>query len=248
MANPSTRTELADYCLRKLGHPVVEINIDDDQLEDRIDEALQTFQEYHSDAIIRTYVKHQITATDVANEYISIPTQYTYVKRVLPFTEENSSINMFDARYQIHLNDIFDMGHLGNLSNYFQIQSYMTTLDMLLNGSEHIRFNRHMNRLYIDTDWGSDLKEGQYIIVDAMAIVDPTTYSDVYNDLWLKKYTTALIKKQWGSNILKFEGMQLPGGVILNGRQIYDDAITELEDLIQELRNNYEMPVDFMVG
>lgn len=248
MANPSSRQGLVDYCLRRLGEPVIQVNIDEDQIEDRVDEALQFFQEYHSDAIIRTYVKHQVTSTDVSNEYITLNDQYTFVKRVLPFTEENSSINMFDARYQIHLNDIFDMGHLGNLSNYYQIQSYMGTLDMLLNGGEQIRFNRHMNRLYIDTDWGSDVKAGDYVIVEAMAIVDPDTYTDVYNDMWLKRYTTSLLKRQWGLNMSKFEGMQLPGGIILNGRQMYDDALTEIEDLEQEIRLNHEMPVDFMVG
>ena len=248
MANPSSRQELIDYCLRRLGAPVIEINIDDDQLEDRVDEALQFYQTYHSDAIIRTYVKHQVTATDIANEYISLNDQYTYVRKVFPFSEENSSINMFDARYQIHLNDIFDMGAMGNLSNYVMTQQYMSTLNQMLNGSEQIRFSRHQNRLYIDTDWGVDIKEDQYIIVDVDAVIDPTQFSEVYNDMWLKRYTTALIKQQWGVNLSKFEGMQLPGGVILNGRATMEDANAEIEKLEEEIRLNFEMPVDFYVG
>jgi hypothetical protein len=248
MANPSSRQELIDYCLRRLGAPVIEINIDDDQLEDRVDEALQFYQTYHSDAIVRTYVKHQVTATDIANEYISLNDQYTYVRKVFPFSEENSSINMFDARYQIHLNDIFDMGAMGNLSNYVMVQQYMSTLNQMLNGSEQIRFSRHQNRLYIDTDWGVDIKEDQYIIVDVDAVIDPTAFNEVYNDMWLKRYVTALIKQQWGINLSKFEGMQLPGGVILNGRATMEDANAEIEKLEEEIRMNFEMPVDFYVG
>ena len=155
---------------------------------------------------------------------------------------------MFDARYQIHLNDIFDLGHMGNLANYVQIQQYMSLLDMQLNGAEQSRFNRHMNRLYIDTEWGKDIKVGDYIIIDCYETVDPTTYTDVYNDMYLKRYLTSLIKRQWGSNLIKFEGMQLPGGVQLNGRQLFDDATQELQQLEEEIRMNHEMPVDFFSG
>ena len=248
MANPTTRQELIDYCLRRLGAPVIEINVDEDQLEDRTDEALQFYQEYHSDAVIRNYVKHQVTLTDEQNGFIAVPNNLLFIQRVMPFTEENSSINMFDARYQIHLNDIFDLGHMGNLANYVQIQQYMSLLDMQLNGAEQSRFNRHMNRLYIDTEWGKDIKVGDYIIIDCYETVDPTTYTDVYNDMYLKRYLTSLIKRQWGSNLIKFEGMQLPGGVQLNGRQLFDDATQELQQLEEEIRMNHEMPVDFFSG
>lgn len=248
MANPSTREELADYCLRRLGAPVLEINVDDDQIEDRIDEALQFFQAYHDDAIQRTYLKHEITSTDVSNEYITIPDSVTSVRRILPLGGENGSINMFDARYQIMLNDIFDLGHMGNLNNYSQIQQYMGTLNMMLNGSPQTRFNRHMNRLFIDHDWTSDISVGDYIIVDAMQVVDPGSFSDVYNDMWLKRYATALIKRQWGENLIKFEGMQLPGGVLMNGAAILDAASNEILQLEEEIRLNWEKPVDFMQG
>jgi len=248
MANPSTRAELADYCLRKLGAPVLEINVDEDQVEDRIDEALQYFQTYHDDAIIRTYLKHQITSTDIANEYIPIPDSVTSVRRILPLGGENGSINMFDARYQIMLNDIFDLGHMGNLNNYVQIQQYMGTLNMMLNGAPQTRFNRHMDRLFIDHDWDADIEVGDYIIVDCMQVVDPGTYADVYNDLWLKRYATALIKRQWGENLIKFENMQLPGGVLMNGAVILDAAMTEIDKLEEEIRLSWEKPVDFMQG
>jgi len=248
MAVPNSRQTLIDYCLRTLGEPVLEVNVDEDQLSDRIDEALQFYQEYHSDAIYKVYHKHQITAADISNEYISIPDAITTVQRIFPLNDENSSINMFDARYQIHLNDIFDLRNAGALSNYYQTQQYMSTIDLLLNGTEQVRFNRHMNRLYIDADWGEDLKENDYVIVDAYRIVDPDTHTDVYNDMFLKRYAVALIKKQWGANLIKFEGMQLPGGVTLNGRQLYDDAVTEIAAVEEQMQLKYEMPPDFFMG
>jgi hypothetical protein len=248
MAVPNSRQTLIDYCLRTLGEPVLEVNIDEDQLSDRIDEALQFYQEYHSDAIYKVYHKHQITAADITNEYIAIPDAITTVQRIFPLNDENSSINMFDARYQIHLNDIFDLRNAGALSNYYQTQQYMSTIDLLLNGTEQVRFNRHMNRLYIDADWGEDLKENDYVIVDAYRIVDPDTHTDVYNDMFLKRYAVALIKKQWGANLIKFEGMQLPGGVTLNGRQLYDDAVTEIAAVEEQMQLKYEMPPDFFMG
>jgi hypothetical protein len=248
MANPTSRQGLIDYALRKLGAPVIEINVDDDQLEDRVDEALQFYQEYHSDAILKVYYKHQITSTDVANEYVTLPDAITSVQRILPLSEENSTVNMFDARYQISLNDIFDLGNLGNLSNYAMIQNYMTTLDMMLNGTEHVRFSRHMNRLHIDTDWGSDIKEGQYIIIDAFQIIDPESYNDVYNDMFLKRYVTALVKMQWGSNLSKFEGMQLPGGVTINAQRIMEEAREEITKIEEEMQLKYEMPPMFYMG
>jgi len=249
MANPSSRQALIDYALRKLGAPVIEINVDEDQIEDRVDEALQYYQEYHSDAIVKTFRKHQVTATDISNEYITIPDNIISVQRIFPLTEENSSINMFDARYQIHLNDIFDLRSMtGNLSNYAAIQSYMSTMDLVLNGTERTRFNRHLNRLMIDADWGVDIREGDYVIVDCYSIIDPDTYTDVYNDMFLKRYVTALVKLQWGQNLSKFEGMQLPGGVTINSQQIIGEAREEIQQIEEQMQLNYEMPPDFYVG
>ncbi|RPG29015.1 MAG: hypothetical protein CBB72_016470 [Muricauda sp. TMED12] len=248
MANPNSRQSLADYCLRQLGAPVIEVNVDDDQLDDRIDEAIQYYQQYHADATMRNYLKHQITSTDVTNKYITIPDNILYIRRMFPLAEENSSISMFDARYQIHLNDIFDLGHMGNLANYVQIQQYLTTLDMFLNGEEQFRFNRHINRAYLDVNWERDVTVGRYVVLDVTETVNPTAYTDVYNDMFLKRYTTALIKRQWGQNLMKFEGMQLPGGVTMNGRQIYEDALQDIEKLEEEMRLGFEMPSDFFMG
>jgi hypothetical protein len=249
MANPSTRQELVDYALRRLGSPVIEINVDDDQIEDRVDDALQFYQEYHSDATMRIYLKHQITADDVTNGYVSLNDNILYVKRVFPIGDSQSSINMFSVKYQLHLNDIYDLSYIGDLMYYEMVQSYISLLDMKLNGNgEFVRFNRHMNELHLDVNWETDIKEGDYIIVECMRIVDPSSYSDVYNDMFLKQYVTALIKQQWGANLIKFEGMQLPGGVTLNGRQIFDDATEEITQIREQMQLNYEMPPDFYVG
>jgi hypothetical protein len=249
MARPNSRQTLIEYCLRALGEPVLEVNVDEDQISDRVDEALQFYQEYHSDAIVRMYHKHQLTQTDIDNQYITLPDAITVVQSIFPLQDENSSINMFDAKYQIMMNDMYNLGFTGNLSNYVQVQQYITTIDMVLNGNPQVRFNRHMNRLYIDMDWKSGyVNVGKYIIVDAYRIVDPDTHTDVYNDMFLKKYATALIKRQWGQNLIKFDNMVLPGGVTLNGRQMYDDALSEISQIETDMQLKYEFPPDFMIG
>ena len=210
----NSRQQLIDYCLRRLGAPVIEVNIDDDQIEDRIDDALQFYQEYHSDATMRMYVKHQITAADIANKYITVTDNILYIKRILPLSNRSSSINMFDVKYQLHLNDIYDLSYIGDLVHYEMVQQYIAMLDMSLNGLETVsRFNRHMNRIYLDIDWEADVLEDDYIVLECMLVVDPTEFTDAYNDMFLKQYATQLIKQQWGANLIKFEGMQLPGGV-----------------------------------
>lgn len=249
MANPTSRQGLIDYALRRLGAPVIEINVDDDQIEDRIDDALQFYQEYHSDATMRIYLKHELTAQDITNRYISLNDNILYVKRIFPFVGDSSNINMFSVKYQMHLNDLYDLSYIGDLLYYEMVQQYMSLLDMKLNGqSEFSRFNRHMNELHLDIDWESDVKAGDYVIVECMRIVDPSTYTDVYNDMFLKQYATALIKQQWGANLIKFEGMQMPGGVTINARQIFEDANLELEKIREQMQLNYEMPPDFYVG
>ena len=245
----NSRQQLIDYCLRRLGAPVIEVNIDDDQIEDRIDDALQFYQEYHSDATMRMYVKHQITAADIANKYITVTDNILYIKRILPLSNRSSSINMFDVKYQLHLNDIYDLSYIGDLVHYEMVQQYIAMLDMSLNGLETVsRFNRHMNRIYLDIDWEADVLEDDYIVLECMLVVYPTEFTDAYNDMFLKQYATQLIKQQWGANLIKFEGMQLPGGVTLNGRQIFEDATAEIEKIREQMQLNYEMPVDFYVG
>ena len=251
MANPTSRATLIDYCKRKLGDPVIEINVDEDQLEDRVDEALQYYQEYHSDATLRTYLKHQVTSTDISNEYISLSSNIIFVSKLFPISSSfNSSFNFFDIKYQMMLNDIADLQNFaGDLAYYEQMQQYLSLLDVKLNGHPQVQFQRKQNRLYIFGDFAdNDIKEGEYIVAEVYEIVDPSAHTSVFNDMWMKEYTTALIKQQWGSNLLKFEGMQLPGGVVLNGRQIFDDATTDIDKLRETIRMEHEMPPDFFVG
>tara|TARA_Y100000813_G_scaffold193034_1_gene171850 strand:+ start:21 stop:776 length:756 start_codon:yes stop_codon:yes gene_type:complete len=251
MANPTSRATLIDYCKRRLGEPVLEINVDEDQVEDRVDEALQYYQEFHSDATIRTYLKHLITADDVTNEYITVASNVLFVSKMFPLTSSfQNSRNFFDIKYQMMLNDIADlMNFAGDLAYYEQMQQYLSLLDMKLNGHPQVQFSRKQNRLYIFGDFAdNDIKAGDYIVAEIYSIVDPETHTSVYNDMFLKEYTTALIKQQWGMNLIKFEGMQLPGGVVLNGRQIYDDATSEIATLRENLRLEHEFPPDFFVG
>lgn len=251
MANPSTRDELIDYCKRQLGDPVLEINVDDDQIEDRVDEAIQYYQEYHSDATIRTYVKHLVTADDVSNEYITLSSNVLYVSKLFPVSSSfNSSFNFFDIKYQMMLNDIADLQNFaGDLAYYEQMQQYLSILDMKLNGHPQVHWSRHQDRLYIFGEFkNKDIKAGEYIVAEVYTLLDPDTHTSIYNDMWLKEYTTALIKRQWGMNLIKFDGVQLPGGVILNGRQLYDDANQEIERLRERIRSEFELPADFFVG
>jgi len=249
MAKPNSRTTLIDYCFRSLGAPVIEINVDDDQVDDRIDEALQFYQTYHSDAIEKVYLKHQITQDDVDNGYIPVNDLVTDVIKVFPIRETYSSADMFDVKYQMHLNDIFSLGFLGSLTEYVMAQQWLSLLDLVIDSDDkHLSFERHKNQLRIHMDWANEVIVGEYIIIECYRIIDPDTYTDVYNDYFLKKYATTLIKRQWGMNLLKFEGMQMPGGVTFNGRQLFDDANAELEKLEEEARLNWEQPVDFMTG
>ena len=247
MSKPGSRQELADYCLRALGAPVVEINIDDDQLGDRIDEAFQFYREYHSDATIRRYRRHQVTATDVTEEYIDIPETFIHVSRVLPF-QVTGGAGDFNVEYQIMLNDIYDLRGPNSVLHYAMSQQHLALVDTLFDGKyQTVRFNRHMNRLFIETRWGTDVKAGEFVIIEGYETVDPATFTDVYNDIFLKKYLTALIKRQWGTNLKKFGGLQLPGGVEINGQQIYDEANEEIKEIEEQMQSRYEMPpLDFM--
>jgi hypothetical protein len=246
MAKPNSRQTLIDYALRALGAPVIEINVDEDQLEDRVDEAMQFYQEYHSDSIVRNYRKHLVTAEDVTNGYVTLPDSMIFVNSVWPIMASSSQSGMFSVEYQMHLNDLYNLRHPGVLIDYEMTKQYMSLIDLKINGmSQKSTFSRHQNRVYIE---GNDLEEGIYIIVEGHEILDPDTYTDIYNDMLLKKYLVALIKRQWGSNLIKFEGMQLPGGVTFNGRQIYDDATQDIEKIEETMQLTYEKPTDFFVG
>ena len=247
MATVTTREQLKDYCLRRLGAPVIEINVEENQIEDRIDDAFQFYREYHYDAVEMVYLKHQFTAEDINNQYISVPDTVVGVNRILPFSNKSDGTNIFSIRYQILINDLYSLMST-NIIYYYQVKSELELINQILVGIKPIRFNRHMNRLYIDMDWGADATVGDFIIVECYRILDPETYRDVYNDMFLKRYCTALIKRQWGENLKKFNGVQLPGGVTINADQIYQDALTEITQIESEMQSRFELPVDFFTG
>lgn len=247
MSKITTREELKDYCLRRLGSPVIEINVDDDQVEDRIDDAFQFYREYHYDAVEMVYLKHQFTAQDIQNQYIEVSDLVVGVTRILPFTNRSRGMDIFDIRYQILINDLYSLMST-DLIYYSMVKTQLELINHLLVGQQPIRFNRHMNRLFIDCDWNQDSREGEFIIVECYRILDPEQYRDVYNDIFLKRYTTALIKRQWAENIKKFSGVQLPGGVTLNGDNLYVEATNEITKIEEEIQSKFELPVDMFIG
>lgn len=242
----ATRADFKEYCLRKLGKPVIEINVDDDQIEDRIDEALKYYWDYHFDGTEKVYYKHLVTASDITNKYITLPENIIGTVRIFDIGNYMSVNNIFNIRYQIALNDLYTLTYQSMVPYYMAFQ-HIQLLEQLLVGQQPIRFNRHTNKLYIDVDW-TKIVEGYYVLVEAYQIVDPDTYSDVWSDRWLQRYATQLIKKQWGTNLTKFNGVQLPGGVTFNGEKIYNDAHEEIDKLEAEMINSYSLPVSDMIG
>lgn len=259
--NVNSRTKLIDYCLRRLGHPVIEINVDDQQLEDRVDDALQLFREYAADGSVRVYLPVQITQTHIDNKKINLtnPTgssENVFKNRILDVVkvfmvgDSTSNVNFFDIKYQMRLNDLADLATgVGDLAYYEHMQQYLAMIDLKLTGHPQIQYNRYADELFIFGDLrdGGDIKVGDFIMVEMYIELDENVGSQ-YDNLFLKNYTTALIKKQWGENLSKFEGMTLPGGITLNGRQIIDDANQELEREHEKLRNEYDYPPNFFVG
>ena len=320
MAQPNSKTTLIDYCLRSLGAPVIEINVDDDQIDDRIDEALQFYQTYHSDSIEKFYLKHKVTGSsltlsaavagnftvgetitgstsggkaviktatgnkitysalinsntpfqnetitggttgstatvsaiskgNIENGYLDTSSLITDVVRVMPIRDAVTSVDMFDIRYQIHLNDLHSVGFMGSLTDYVMSRQFLSLLDEVIdNDNKQHSWDKHKSQLRIDMDWDVEVAIDDYLVIECYRIIDPDTYTAVYNDYFLKRYATALIKRQWGSNLIKFEGMVMPGGVTFNGRQMFDDANEEILKLEEEARLNWEEPVDFMTG
>ena len=317
MAKPSTRSDFKDYCLRKLGFPVIQINVDDDQVNDRIDEALQFWYDYHYDGTEKMFLKHRITQKDIDRGWIYCPDSIIFVTGIFPFDESNSSINMFDLRYQLRLHDLYDFTSVSYVSYEITMQ-HLRTLNLLFSGTPQFRFQRHQNKLHLDIDWTRDLDVGQYVVAECyrrlepeeitltgtisgnttsntiigtstkfdqelaekdfiqidgtakqvLKIISPTEIildgphsnnesgitvtkegnTDVWNDRFLKRYATAKIKMQWGSNMKKFEGIQMPGGVTLNGQKIYDEAVEEIKELEEELISTNVLPGDMFMG
>ena len=242
----NSREELKEYCLRSLGDPVVEINVDDTQIEDRVDEALEYWRQYHWDGIEKFYLKHQVTQEDKDNKFIPIPDLVYGVNRVIPIALQSSSKNLFNMQYQLRLHDLYDLTST-SLIYYKNVMSHIALLDMELNGPQTFRFNRLSGKLFIELDWTSEVAIGDFIVVDCYRALDPVENTKVWNEMWLKHYTTALFKKQWATNIKKFSGIQLPGGVTLDGDKLYDEAIGEIKDLEDELKNK-SAPLEFFLG
>ena len=271
----SGRYELKQYCLRRLGFPVLEINVDDDQIEDIIDDAIQYYNERHYDGIERVFLKHKVTGDektilegggatgittttatsttgitsvgwDENNNFLQLPDHVIGVNQVFKMDNSTISSGLFNIKYQLFLNDLYYYGAL-DLLNYTMTKTYLEDLSRLITPDTQIRFNKRQHRLYMDIDW-NEFSGDQYIVLDCYRAVDPGTFDAVFNDYWLKRYVTALIKKQWGQNLIKFQGVLMPGGVQLNGRQLYDDAVIEIEALVEELKTEYEMPPLDMIG
>ena len=243
----SSRQQFKDYVLRRLGSPVIDVNVDDEQVEDRIDDALAKFRDYHYDGTEHVYYKHVLTSTDITNQYITLPENMIGVTRVFDINDSFSATNLFNVRYQLHLNELFNISSV-SVAPYVAAMRHIEFLEEVFVGKKPIRFNRHMDRLFIDMSWSEDVTAGQYIIIDGYRTVDPETYTDVWNDTWLKKYASALVKKQWGENLKKFEGMQLPGGVTFNGQKIWEEANEEVIKLEEEVIMDYSLPVTDMIG
>jgi hypothetical protein len=249
MAKPRTRQELIDYCLRRLGAPVIEINVDPDQVEERIDDAFQFFRDYHFDATEKVYLAHEITQLDKDQKFIDIKgadSLITSVIRVIPMTNAAQSMGMFDIQYQMRLHDLYTFQGT-SIINYDMMMQRLALLKFEFNTEPSLRWNRHQGKLYIEMDW-DNLQVGSHIIIECYRVLDPDQYPDMYDDRWLKMYATALIKRQWGTNLGKLDGVILPGGITLKGGEIYQQANEEINKIEEEVQNRYELPVDFMIG
>jgi hypothetical protein len=284
MAKPSTRQGLIDYCLRRLGAPVLEINVDDDQIDDLVDDALQYFQERHFDGVERMFLKYKFSQEDLnrgratnntgssntagivtttatstsvsgygtvtsnfyeTSNFIQIPDSVIGIEKIFKFDTSSISGGMFSIKYQLFLNDLYYFNSV-ELLQYSMTKTYLEDIDFLLTPEKQIRYNKRQDRLYLDIDWGS-MSVDDYIVIDCHRILDPASYTGVYNDSFLKRYLTALIKRQWGQNLIKFNGVKLPGGIELNGRQLYDDAEREIDEIQARMSMDYELPpLDFI--
>ena len=271
MAIPTSRSTFKDYCLRALGFGVIDINVSDDQVDDRIDEALQYFAQYHYDGVEKMYLKYQITQDDIdraasndtttatdtvdsnitatfkeGKNFIPMPSSVVSVIQIFPFDDQTTN-NMFDIRYQLRLNDLYDFSST-SIIHYQMTMQQLDFLSHILVGEKPIRFNQHQNRLYLDMDFANDIDVGEFLIIECYRKIDPATYTDIFDDIYLKRYATALIKRQWGANLSKFQGVQLLGGVEMNGEAIYSQAQEELQKLEEDIQLAFETPIDYMVG
>jgi hypothetical protein len=317
MSTPTTRQEFKDYCLRQLGFPVIDINVDDDQVDDRIDEALQYFRDYHFDGVEKIYMRYKLTQADIDRHWIYVPSAVIGITSVWPFDDSNSTVNMFDLRYQLRLHDLYDFTSVSYVPYEITMQ-HIRTIELLFTGTPQFRYNRHLGKLYIDLDWVRFVKADSWIVVECYRQLEPdlitldgtanvssssntvvgtgtyfykdfvigdelvinnearrivnidsdtsinvsnaysttsnsnaiikTGLSSVWNDRFLKRYGTALIKRQWGNNLKKFAGIQMPGGVSLNGQQIYDEADAEIKMIEEDMQVLNVLPPEILIG
>ena len=276
MAQPSSRQQLIDYCKRQLGAPVLQINIADTKVDDIIDTAIQYYQEYHYDGIEKMYLKHQFTEEDVIRftetdeitstddpdgsvwenrkNFIEVPDHVIGIEKVFGVTSNLSSNEMWGLSNQYFLLDIFSFSSgytFGNfdMSYYYMIKQYFETLDMVVNvgGLVQYRFNKRQDRLYLDID-KQRIKEGRYLVIECYRALDPAEWNQIWNDSFIKRYVTALMKRQWGQNLIKYNNVQLPGGITLNGRQIWEDGDAEVKDLESKIFSYYSLPPLDMIG
>ena len=271
MATPTSKATLKTYCKRALGFGVIDINVSDDQVDDRVDEALQYFSQYHYDGVERMYLKYQITsdditraranvttsATDTADNtvtasfsegknYIPMPSSVISVVSIFPFSNAQTN-SMFDIRYQLRLNDLYDFSST-SIIHYQMTMQQLDLLEHVLVGEVPIRFNQHQNRLYLDMDW-EEINADEYLIIECYRKIDPDTYTDIYDDMYLKRYATALIKRQWGANLSKFNGVATLGGVTMNGAEIYSQSMEEINKLEEEIKEGaFSTPINYMIG
>ena len=280
MAKPATRQQLIDYCLRRLGAPVLEINVDDDQIDDLVDDALQYFGERHFDGVERMYLKYQITQGDIdrgrakntdgvgivtttatsvdtgagsftssfyeTSNFIQIPDSVTGIEKIFKFDTSSISGGMFSLKYQLFLNDMYNFNSV-ELLQYAMVKRYLEDIDFLLTTDKQVRFNKRQDRLYLDIDWGAQ-SAGNFMVIDCYRALNPDSFTQVYNDSFLKRYLTALIKRQWGQNLSKFRGVKLPGGIELNGGEILQQAEQELSDIKSRMSMEYELPPYDFIG
>lgn len=251
------RKTFKDYCLRRLGFPVIEINVDDDQIEDRIDDALQYWQDYHFDGLQKIYYVRMLTSGDIQQKYLDMSqvrdSSNNYldvvgVTRIFPIYDSLATFNMFDLRYQLRLNELYDFTSASYV-NYNLTMQHLRSLELMFSGETPIRFQRHMQKLFIEWSWGtSQAPQGMVVVAECYANIDPSVYNRVWNDRWMKEYTTALIKRTWGNNLKKFSGLQLPGGVTMNGDKIYEEAVGEIEKLETEMQSEYGAPLEWFMN
>jgi len=243
----TSRQQFKEYILRRLGSPVIDINVDDEQIDDRIDDALLKYRDYHFDGMEHVYYPHQLTQTNINNRYITLPNDFVGVTRVFDINDSYGAMNMFNIRYQLHLNELFNVSSV-SIAPYVVAMRHIEFLEEVFVGKKPIRFNRNMNKLQIDMSWDDDTQVGQFIMIEGYREVNPEEYPDVWEEPWLKQYATQLVKRQWGEHLKLYEGMNLPGGITFNGQKIWDEAQEEIQRLEDTVINDYSLPVTDMIG